>query len=629
MIQFDDRLEARLASIEKIPELAVNRPLRDALRNTIAHAPEPERVLAQLERFLERVGRDEALRTFCLEDHRRLDMLLSLLAGSAFLSEILVRDPRLFRQWALDQSDARRRNREMDRTAVEMDRVILAETAGLKDYESRKLALRRLHRREIFRIAACDVIGLWDMATVTTQLSLLADGIIRAAVDTASEKVGVVPAGLVVVGMGKLGGGELNYSSDIDLLFIAGSDAARYNSLGAAIIDVLGGITEEGFLYRVDMRLRPWGGAGALVHTVDAFIAYLRRHGEDWEKQALLKARILAGNVVVGQEFMDRIAAFLHEPNGDPRESVLRMKERIESELSRRGRLWGDVKQGRGSIRDIEFIVQYLQLVHGDAHPEIITQNTVRGLAALRSVDLLASEDYRVLNDGYAFLRVVEHHLQLHHNRQTHAIPRDHHRCDLLAKRLAFDGDAPGKKLIELYEQHAETIRSVFARIVGGVTAEIGAGQDDVTPHVARMAPSYGETFTPSEITRHAAMVRRLTDEHPLEFLAEPADDGHWRITIVSYDHHGMLSIITGLLQAFGFDIIDGHIFTYEPLETVDPVIPTIPTSVGRGGIPRYARDDRGESDRKGGVPRFARDDGGARDDRYGDRQRIVDVFTV
>ena len=612
MIQFDSRLEARLVSIEKIPELAGNRPLRNALRQTITDAPEPERVVAQLERFLERVGGDEALRTFCLEDGRRLVMLLTLLAGSAFLSEILIRDPRLFRQWALDQSDARRRNREMERTAVEMDRVILAETAGLTDYESRKLALRRLHRRELFRIAASDVVGLWDMATVTKQLSLLADAIIRAAVDTASEKVGVVPAGLVVIGMGKLGGAELNYSSDIDLLFIAGSDAARYNSLGAAVIDVLGGITEEGFLYRVDMRLRPWGGAGALVHTVDAFIAYLRRHGEDWEKQALLKARILAGNVVVGQEFMGRITAFLHEPNGDPRESVLRMKERIESELSRKGRLWGDVKQGRGSIRDIEFIVQYLQLVHGDAHPEIITQNTVRGLAALRGVGLLTSEDYRVLNDGYAFLRVVEHHLQLHHNRQTHAIPRDHHRCDLLAKRLAFDGDAPGRKLIELYEQHAETIRSAFERIVGGVTVETGAGRDDVTPHVARMAPSYGETFTQSEIARHAAMVRRLTDEHPLEFLAEPADDGHWRITIVSYDHLGMLSIITGLLQAFGFDIVDGHIFTYEPVDN--------PSSRGTPNLFRGTEGPRPES----GIPRSARDDR-----NRPDRPRIVDVFTV
>lgn len=563
--QIDGRLADRLAAIEGHPSLAGDLPLREVLRHHISDAPEPDRVLAQLERFLERAGEHPDLLDFCVEDPRRLDMLLTILSGSAFLSEILIRNPHLFRQWAMDQNDARRRKREMERTVVEMDRAIIAELSDIHDLESRKLALRRFHRRELFRIAASDILGFWDMPAVTRQLSLLADALIRAAVETAAEHVGVVPAGLAIVGMGKLGGSELNYSSDIDLLFIAGSDAAQYNTLGAATIDVLGGITAEGFLYRVDMRLRPWGGAGALVHTVDAFLAYLRNHGEDWEKQALLKARVLAGNVVVGNEFMDRVSTLLFESGGDPQVSVLAMKRRIERELVKKGRLWGDVKQGRGSIRDVEFVVQFLQLTHGREHPAVRTQNTVRGLTELHREGLLSAEDYRVLSDGYAFLRVVEHHLQLQHNRQTHAIPRDHHRSDLLARRLAFDGEYPGKKLIALYEQHADEIYAVFERIVGGVQDESGQGSDDLLPHVTRMAPSYGETFTPDEIARHAALVRRLTEEHPLGFSVEETVANQWRITIVSYDHVGMLSIITGLLQAFGFDIIDGHIFTYEP----------------------------------------------------------------
>jgi glutamate-ammonia-ligase adenylyltransferase len=565
--QFAEGIASRLNRLETTPEFAESAALRDVLHRYIRNTPEPERVLAQLERFLERVSSDDALRQFCLEDVRRLAMLLTLLAGSAFLSEILIRDPQLFRQWALDQSDARRRNREMVRTAVEMDRAIIRELAEVTDFEDRKLALRRFHRRELFRIAASDILGLWDMPAVTRQLSLLADALIRAALETASEKVGVVPAGLAVVGMGKLGGSELNYSSDIDLLFVAGSDAGQYNALGAATIDVLGGITSEGFLYRVDMRLRPWGGAGPLVQTVDAFLAYLERHGEDWEKQALLKARILAGNVIVGNEFIERVSGFIHKRNGDPRESVIRMKQRIESELARKGHLWGNVKQGRGSIRDVEFTVQYLQLIHGRDRPEILTQSTVSGLSELNRHGFLSGEEYRILSEGYAFLRVVEHHLQLHHNRQTHTIPRDHQRSNQLAQRLSFDGDFPGKKLIELYEQHTDAIRSVFDRIVGGADDEATTSSLQIEPHVTRMAPSYGETFTTDEIGRHAAMVRRLSHDHPLELSVDELEDGRRRITIVSYDHLGMLSIITGLLQAFGFDIIDGHIFTYEPLE--------------------------------------------------------------
>jgi glutamate-ammonia-ligase adenylyltransferase len=404
------------------------------------------------------------------------------------------------------------------------------------------------------------------MPTVTGQLSMLADSMIRAALDVAAAAVNQIPAGLAIVGMGKLGGRELNYSSDIDLLFVSGSGASKYSRVGERVIDVLGGVTAEGFLYRVDMRLRPWGRSGALIHTVDAFENYLRAHGHAWEKQALLKARVLAGNFVVGQEFYDRLSpiVFGQDPE-DVRKEILYMKGRIEDELRRKDQTWGNVKQGRGSIRDIEFTVQFLQLVHGQAEPRVRAQSTQDALAKLNEFEILSDDDFRILSEGYTFLRVVEHHLQLYHNRQTHSLPREHERIEQLARRLEFDDPDPGSQLVDQYDQHALAVREVFDRIVG-LADEAGSDRSDkphaLPPLETRMAPAYREVFSQEEIDRHRVLIRRLSEKRPVIVETSDLDSGAWRLTIVGYDYLGELSVISGLLLAHGFDIVDGQIFT-------------------------------------------------------------------
>ncbi len=529
--------------------------LLDALSTT--HCP--DRVICTFERFvLSAQARTEMLRLLA-EHPRSVEKLVTLFASSQFLTEILLHNPEYF-GLLLNQRGLTRR-----KTADEIYADARTAIDGAESFHGKLDALRRFQRRELLRIGASDLFDLWNLHAVTEQLSNLADGILQAALDVASEKTGIPPDGFAVLALGKLGGRELNYSSDIDLVFLAGENSGRFRRLGEGMIDVLERITAEGFLYRVDMRLRPWGITGPLVSSVGAYLTYLERHARLWEKQALLRARTVAGDEDVGEEFMERAAPFIfsHEA-GSVRESVRRMKERVEERLVDRGKEWGEVKLGQGSIRDVEFVAQYLQLVHGGRIPDIRTGNTAEALRLLHAHGLLSTEEYRILADGYVFLRTIEHHLQLMHYRQTHALPTDPDGIAGLARRLRFEGEDAGEKLVARYEEHRDAIRSVYRRYLGDGSdgRESGAGNP---AHAEQMPPSYRDIFTEEEIRRHARMAERLSRDRLAEVEAVPLEDGLWRLTIVGYDYLGELSAICGLLSAHGFNILEGNVFTTEP----------------------------------------------------------------
>ena len=201
-----------------------------------------------------------------------------------------------------------------------------------------------------------------------------------------------------MLALGKLGGVELNYSSDIDLLFLARQAATEYERLGRELIKILTQATGEGFLYRVDMRLRPWGRAGPSVPTLAGYRSYLEQHARLWEKQALLKARVIAGNQALGTEAL-ALPHGIASTDGKTlpaagleaaRAGIYAMKQMTEAQLRRQGREWGEVKLGKGSIRDVEFVAQYLQLAHGPEHPRLWGGNTLNALTAWpRSVSSL------------------------------------------------------------------------------------------------------------------------------------------------------------------------------------------------------------------------------------------------
>jgi [glutamine synthetase] adenylyltransferase / [glutamine synthetase]-adenylyl-L-tyrosine phosphorylase len=467
-------------------------------------------------------------------------------------------------------------------------------------------AMRRYQRREILRIGASDLLALYDLRTVTQELSNLADGLVRACLDLASQQSGISANDFVVIAMGKHGAEELNYSSDTDLLFITAADPFEKLKLAKRLIDNIGGVTAEGFLYRVDMRLRPWGRDGFLVSTLDGYIQYLQRHAHIWEKQALLKARPIAGEIALGEKLLESAEPliFSHAPE-EVRTSVFAMKQRTEQILQQKGREWGEVKLGEGSIRDVEFVVQYLQLVYGDRYPDLRGRATLQILAPLAQHHLLTHEETRILTDGYTLMRTIEHYIQLMNYQQTYAMPSDPDALALLASRLGFNST---KALVDRYEEHRKTIRAVYLRRVGNEPVKETPPQ--VVQHIARLGADYVDSFSSEEIQHHADMARGINEEKLAIVEAQPIDKMTWRVTVIGYDYPGELSIICGLFFVFGFNIVDGNAFTYEP-------IPEASTPMGL---------NRSHSTRR--APRRPRR-GAASLSEPDARRKIVDVFTV
>jgi glutamate-ammonia-ligase adenylyltransferase len=285
---------------------------------TLSACADPQQALINLERFSGDASVDEVFQQLS-ETPRTLEILVTIFAGSQFLTEILLRDPR--------------------RLAILTDRARLARQKSAEEFEREALqtlenlpaseqldALRRYQRGELLRIGASDLLSLNDLPAVTGQLSNLADGMTRACLVIASERSKISAAGFVILGMGKLGGSELNYSSDIDLLFLCAENGIDYLRLGQHLIEALASMTAEGFLYRVDMRLRPWGRDGSLVSTVNGYLGYLHKNARLWEKQALLKARPIAGDKALGEDFLRQVEPFIFGENPETlRASVLAM----------------------------------------------------------------------------------------------------------------------------------------------------------------------------------------------------------------------------------------------------------------------------------------------------------------
>jgi glutamate-ammonia-ligase adenylyltransferase len=569
----------------------------------LANTATPDQVLVSFERFVHSANNATTLLDYLAHNPRGFEILFTVFTGSQYLTEILLRHPTYFEQLI----DRKQLTQIKDLSQLQQaTRTIISHFIKNDRHKPNSRpavdALRRFQRRELLRLGTCDLLGLLDLPTVTIQLSHLADSLVQACLMLAAHQTQTDPQGFAVIAMGKLGGREVNYSSDIDLLFLATSKASTYFKLGRQLIEALGRPTGEGFLYRVDMRLRPWGRSGALVYSLDAHLAYLQKQAGLWERQALLKARTIAGDLAVGQEFLQRATPLIFNTGDQPvRSQIHKLKQRIENQLRKRGRNWGEVKLGQGSIRDIEFVTQYLQLVHGDGKKR--SSNTLKTLADLSTNSFLPADEYRVLADGYIFLRTVEHHLQLMHYRQTHTLPGDEQALTHLARRLGFQGPEAGAKFKARYQQHSAVIRAVYQRHLTDSGPDSQLSSPGVLPLLVRMPPAYVETFSDRDIEHHARLIERLDHNKLVEVEATPLDDDHWQVIVVGYDYLGELSLICGLLFVHGFNIIAGDVFTYGP----PPIRP--------------AKPGRRKSRRRSRTP--------SKIAIAPSRRKIVDVFTV
>ncbi|MFP6610055.1 MAG: bifunctional [glutamate--ammonia ligase]-adenylyl-L-tyrosine phosphorylase/[glutamate--ammonia-ligase] adenylyltransferase, partial [Deltaproteobacteria bacterium] len=363
---------------------------------------------------------------------------------------------------------------------------------------------------EMLRIGGRELLGLAGTAETTAQLSRLAEGVIEVALAGSRQALAAEreqpldargrPLGFVVLGLGKLGGSELNYSSDVDLIYLhAGSDrtgsgsvAPFFDQLAKRLTAMLAGTGYPSSCFRVDMRLRPYGRDGPLVCSAQAALDYYQRAGETWERGALIKARPVAGDLELGRDFIERVAPFIYRRHLDYRtaEDLRLMKSRIDQAQSGSGRAVRDVKIGPGGIREIEFVTQLLQLVHGGHETGVRERGTVRALELLEEHRFIGSEQAMGLRQAYGFLRQVEHAVQVPEQRQTHTLPTAPEGLRQLARRLGYGSGRRGRDLggdeVANFERdwgrHTGCVHEVFLRFHELRPPESGQGSASSDP---------------------------------------------------------------------------------------------------------------------------------------------------
>ena len=417
-------------------------------------------------------------------------MVLSF-GSSSYLSDILVRHPEFFFD-VLNPSII-----EPPKTRQIMYDELAEVFTELSTLEQKLGEMRRYKRQESFRIGLRDLLEIADLETTTLELSNLAEATLQHCYELGQDEVlqprfgtpmneeGTAPCRFAIIGMGKLGGYELNFSSDIDLIFAysdegktdTGADNHEYYSrLCEFIIRGMSEITAEGYVFRVDVRLRPESSAGVIIRSMESYESYYEGWGELWERQALIKARPVAGDMDFGDEFIRMIQPFVYQRYLDGvtlseiKADIRNTKARIEERLVRENAdLQKHVKLGPGAIRDVEFIVQCLQMIHGGQKQSLCSQNTLETLTALKANELLSAADADTLATAYRFLRTVEHRIQIEGDQQRYSIPDKEAEEWQLARRSGYRDTTERNALAAFqqdYRAHTTRVREIFEKIM-------------------------------------------------------------------------------------------------------------------------------------------------------------------
>jgi glutamate-ammonia-ligase adenylyltransferase len=492
----DRRLAARLA--QQFHEL-------------LPKCPDPDMALTNLDRYVAACDDPSATLSLLAENLRTTEILVQLFSTSQHFSEIMIRDPELL-GWLRGGADRRDRATLIDDLWNELEQA--------EHEEAERLILRRFRLRETLRIGYNDIVRGAPLEVVTLDLSHLADACVEAAYRLARRRHEArhgtpaghdgQPARFVVLALGKLGGEELNYSSDIDLIFLYDtegqtngprvvSNAEFFARMGAELVRLLADHTAQGIAYRVDMRLRPEGDQGALARSLSATLGYYETTGRTWERQALIKCRPIAGDLELGQTFLEAISPFVYRRylSGAEISEIKAMKRRIEQRTVSAGTAAIEVKTGHGGIRDVEFVVQFLQLLHGGAYPEVRHPNTLHAMSQLELVGCLTAEERGIMENTYRFLRRLEHRLQTMFDRQTHEMPRGLEEQRILAVRMGYplasaweDRTGPAQRFLHDYRAKTELNRRILNHLLhDAFRDDTGAAADPVVDLVLDPAP--------------------------------------------------------------------------------------------------------------------------------------------
>jgi len=411
-----------------------------------------------------------------ITDEATLDSVVKVYYASQFISENCTRNPTLLPD--LVSSQDLKSAYKINSYSTKLATLTPSAEAQLMQ------VLRQFRTREMVRIAWRDLAGWSELGETLQELSWLADACIQFALDflytQACAKRGTplsadgIPMNIVVLGMGKLGAFELNYSSDIDLIFAYLHDGELndrkqtsygefFSQLCRSLVKVLDAVTVDGFVFRTDIRLRPFGDSGAVIMSFDGMEHYYQTQAREWERYAMIKARQVAGDFHHGGQLMAMLKPFVYRRYLDygAFEELRSLKQQINQELRRKDRL-DNVKLGRGGIREIEFIGQAFQLIRGGREPRLQQRGILDILQALAELELLPTEDAQQLQQSYCFLRRIENHIQQYQDKQTHDLPKSPEVQQRLAYSLGFSDWQP---CVSALNQVREQVHAVFEQV--------------------------------------------------------------------------------------------------------------------------------------------------------------------
>ena len=475
------------------------------------------------ELFLDRLKNEKPTTYRTLVNKRALLAdALTLAAWSPLLATTLEQNPEYF-HWL-----ARERTSTRVRTCDEL-KESLARFALTNSSLPTQVLLARFRRRELLRTYLHDIRRAHSLVETTEELSNLADAILQYALNLARQELDnrygsprvidergrIAAADFCIMGLGKLGSRELNYASDIDLVFLYSDEGTTSGSgdrgevsnreyfvkLSETIAKLVGQSGGEGAAYRVDLRLRPHGRDGALACLLREAVRYYEHNAQDWERQTLIRSRASAGSPELFAEFKELVTPHVFRPEisvSNALESVRLAKQKIDRQVEKKSGF--NVKLGRGGIREIEFIAQALQLAHGGRDDWLRAPHTLVSIERLADRNFITQQERSDLSDAYRFLRTVEHRLQMEHGLQTHTVPDSTEARALIGKRVGCSGGSPETQFGQLLQQHTANVRHVYDRLFSGIAPD--SAQDTVAP--ARTSGS-------RQVEKQAALVRAIS----------------------------------------------------------------------------------------------------------------------
>jgi len=540
-INFEDRAKAA-SNLERLEEQLAP-TLLTPLASLLSQSPDPDGALNLLERYAH--GAPPQVLGELARYPAALSYLVAIFGYSGYLAETLLSEPQLVVQFARDRNFTKLKSKE-----DLMQDFARFSTTNPDPWLAALLA--RFKRRNYLRIVLKDVLRLSTLGETTLELSTLADVILSDAYvfcdgelekrygqpQYRDAKGRIVRAGFSIVSLGKLGGNELNYNSDIDLLFLYSHDGETaggseresittnkeyFVHLAHAITRTITQATSQGEVFRVDLRLRPEGEQGDLAISLNSAREYYEHRARDWELQMLIKTRHSAGDPKLTRDFLRGVEEYVYRSPGDfvAVESILLSRERISKKLRESRGHAIDVKRHRGGIRDIEFLVQCLQRLHGLQDHWVRSGGTLFALRKLNDKGWLSNRDYAALTSAYEFLRKVEHRVQMEAGQQTHRLPADPGALDRLGRRTGVEAgpdERPGEVLLRKVREAFAVVDEIYQHVIHPPDAAVTGTAFELKPAPTLLPDAGPQSFESllSFLDVQAPEVARLVREADL-----------------------------------------------------------------------------------------------------------------